>query len=83
MERVGGYAIANDVSEREFQLERGGQWDKGKSCETFNPLGPWLVTPDEIEDPQALRTGTVGERWTRQDGSTANMIFGVDQWSGT
>jgi len=75
---IGGYAIANDVSEREFQLERGGQWDKGKSCETFNPLGPWLVTPDEIEDPQALRMGLSVNGETRQDGSTANMIFGVD-----
>ena len=52
---VAGYVISNDVSEREFQLERGGQWDKGKSCETFNPLGPWLVTPDEVEDPHVLR----------------------------
>jgi 2-keto-4-pentenoate hydratase/2-oxohepta-3-ene-1,7-dioic acid hydratase in catechol pathway len=75
---IGGYAIANDVSEREFQLERGGQWDKGKSCETFNPLGPWLVTPDEIEDPHALRMGLSVNGETRQDGSTANMIFGVD-----
>ena len=75
---IGGYAIANDVSEREFQLERGGQWDKGKSCETFNPLGPWLVTPDEIEDPHALRMGLLVNGVTRQDGSTANMIFGVD-----
>jgi len=75
---IGGYAIANDVSEREFQLERGGQWDKGKSCETFNPLGPWLVTPDEIEDPHALRMRLSVNGETRQDGSTANMIFGVD-----
>ena len=75
---IGGYAIANDVSEREFQLERGGQWDKGKSCETFNPLGPWLVTPDEIEDPHALRMGLLVNGETRQEGSTANMIFGVD-----
>jgi 2-keto-4-pentenoate hydratase/2-oxohepta-3-ene-1,7-dioic acid hydratase in catechol pathway len=75
---IGGYAIANDVSEREFQLERGGQWDKGKSCETFNPLGPWLVTPDEIEDPHALRMGLSVNGETRQNGSTQNMIFGVD-----
>jgi 2-keto-4-pentenoate hydratase/2-oxohepta-3-ene-1,7-dioic acid hydratase in catechol pathway len=75
---IGGYAIANDVSEREFQLERGGQWDKGKSCETFNPLGPWLATPDEIEDPHALRMGLSVNGETRQNGSTANMIFGVD-----
>ncbi|MFC7387672.1 fumarylacetoacetate hydrolase family protein [Sphaerisporangium rhizosphaerae] len=74
---VAGYAVSNDVSEREFQLERGGQWDKGKSCETFNPLGPWLVTADEVPDPQSLglRLWVNGE--ARQDGSTANMIFGV------
>ncbi|WP_275414217.1 fumarylacetoacetate hydrolase family protein [Microbispora siamensis] len=74
---IAGYAIANDVSEREFQNERGGQWDKGKSCETFNPLGPWLVTPDEVGDPQALglRLWVNGE--LRQNGSTKNQIFGV------
>ncbi|GAA4612713.1 fumarylacetoacetate hydrolase family protein [Actinoallomurus liliacearum] len=75
---VAGYAISNDVSEREFQLERGGQWDKGKSCETFNPLGPHLVTADEIDDPQnlGLRLWVNGE--LRQDGDTKNMIFPVD-----
>ncbi|NJP90304.1 fumarylacetoacetate hydrolase family protein [Nonomuraea sp. FMUSA5-5] len=74
---IAGYAISNDVSEREFQLERGGQWDKGKSCETFNPLGPWLVTADEVGDPQALpmRLWVNGE--LRQDGDTKNMIFDV------
>jgi 2-keto-4-pentenoate hydratase/2-oxohepta-3-ene-1,7-dioic acid hydratase in catechol pathway len=74
---IAGYAIANDVSEREFQLERGGQWDKGKSCETFNPLGPWLVTPDEVGDPQTLglRSWVNGE--PRQNGTTRNMIFDV------
>ncbi|MEV6537973.1 fumarylacetoacetate hydrolase family protein [Streptomyces sp. NPDC051665] len=74
---VAGYAIADDVSERAFQHERGGQWDKGKSCETFNPLGPWLVTPDEAGDPQglAMRLWVNGE--LRQDGHTKNMIFGV------
>jgi 2-keto-4-pentenoate hydratase/2-oxohepta-3-ene-1,7-dioic acid hydratase in catechol pathway len=74
---VGGYAVVNDVSEREFQLERGGQWDKGKNCETFNPLGPWLVTADEVVDPQklGLRLWVNGE--LRQDGTTANMAFGV------
>jgi len=74
---IAGYAISNDVSEREFQIERGGQWTKGKSCETFNPLGPWLVTPDEVGDPQALglRLSVNGE--PRQDGNTANMLFGV------
>lgn len=74
---IAGYAIADDVSEREFQLERGGQWDKGKSCETFNPLGPWLVTPDEAGDPQGLglRLWVNGE--LRQNSHTKNMIFGV------
>lgn len=74
---VAGYAVANDVSEREFQLERGGQWVKGKSCETFNPLGPWLVTVDEVPDPQALSMSldVNGER--RQTGSTVTMIFSV------
>jgi 2-keto-4-pentenoate hydratase/2-oxohepta-3-ene-1,7-dioic acid hydratase in catechol pathway len=74
---VGGYAVVNDVSEREFQLERLGQWDKGKNCETFNPLGPWLVTADEVPDPQklGLRLWVNGE--LRQDSSTENMQFGV------
>ncbi|MFF4196217.1 fumarylacetoacetate hydrolase family protein [Nonomuraea sp. NPDC001831] len=74
---IAGYAISNDVSEREFQLERGGQWDKGKSCETFNPLGPWLVTADEVGDPQSLglRLWVNGE--PRQDGGTKDMIFDV------
>lgn len=77
LDAVAGYAISNDVSEREFQLERGGQWDKGKSCETFNPLGPWLVTADEIADPQSLglRLWVNGE--PRQDGGTKDMIFDV------
>ena len=74
---VGGFAISNDVSEREFQLERSGQWDLGKSCETFNPLGPYLVTADEVTDCQklGLRLSVNGVR--RQDGDTANMIFPV------
>lgn len=74
---IAGYTISNDVSEREFQLDRGGQWDKGKSCETFNPLGPWLVTADEMPDPQALglRLWVNGE--LRQSGDTKNQIFGV------
>ncbi|OEU87602.1 2-hydroxyhepta-2,4-diene-1,7-dioate isomerase [Streptomyces abyssalis] len=74
---VAGYAVSNDVSERAFQLERGGQWDKGKNCETFNPLGPWLVTADEAGDPQALglRLWVNGE--LRQDGTTAEQIFPV------
>jgi 2-keto-4-pentenoate hydratase/2-oxohepta-3-ene-1,7-dioic acid hydratase in catechol pathway len=75
---IAGYAISNDVSERAFQLDvSGGQWSKGKSCETFNPMGPWLVTPDEVGDPQALglRSWVNGE--PRQDSRTADMIFGV------
>lgn len=74
---VAGYAVVNDVSEREFQLERLGQWDKGKNCETFNPLGPWLVTADEVPDPQrlGLRLSVNGER--RQDSNTSKMAFGV------
>ncbi|MFF4901911.1 fumarylacetoacetate hydrolase family protein [Streptomyces sp. NPDC001068] len=74
---VAGYAISNDVSEREFQLERGGQWDKGKNCETFNPLGPWLLTADEVPDPQALGLRLSVNGQVRQDGSTSDMIFGV------
>ncbi|MGY0486333.1 fumarylacetoacetate hydrolase family protein [Streptomyces sp. WG-D5] len=74
---VAGYAVAHDVSEREFQIERGGTWDKGKNCETFNPLGPWLVTADEVPDPQALglRLWVNGE--LKQDGTTADQIFPV------
>jgi 2-keto-4-pentenoate hydratase/2-oxohepta-3-ene-1,7-dioic acid hydratase in catechol pathway len=74
---VGGYAISNDVSEREFQIERGGQWDKGKNCETFNPFGPWVLTADEVPDPQALGLRTWVNGDLRQDGDTKNMIFGV------
>ncbi|MFG2137157.1 fumarylacetoacetate hydrolase family protein [Streptomyces sp. NPDC048650] len=74
---VAGYAVAHDVSERAFQIERGGQWDKGKNCETFNPLGPWLVTADEVPDPQRLgvRLWVNGE--LKQDGTTAEQIFPV------
>lgn len=74
---VAGYAVSNDVSEREFQLEYSGQWDLGKSCETFNPLGPWLVTPDEVGDPQTLGLRLSVNGRTRQDGSAKDMIFGV------
>ncbi|MFI9200104.1 fumarylacetoacetate hydrolase family protein [Streptomyces sp. NPDC053048] len=74
---VAGYAVANDVSEREFQNERGGQWDKGKNCETFNPLGPWLVTADDVPDPQALRMRLWVNGRLRQDSSTAQQIFPV------
>lgn len=74
---IAGYVVSNDVSEREFQLERGGQWDKGKSCETFNPLGPWLVPASDIDDPGklGLRLWVNGE--LRQNGSTADLIFDV------
>jgi 2-keto-4-pentenoate hydratase/2-oxohepta-3-ene-1,7-dioic acid hydratase in catechol pathway len=77
MDAVAGYCISHDVSEREYQLERGGQWDKGKSCDTFNPLGPWLVTRDEVADVQdiALETRVNGE--VVQRGNTGDMIFGV------
>lgn len=74
---IAGYAVANDVSERTFQLERGGQWSKGKSAATFNPLGPWLVTPDEVEDAQGLRIGLDLNGEPVQDGSTETMIFDV------
>jgi 2-keto-4-pentenoate hydratase/2-oxohepta-3-ene-1,7-dioic acid hydratase in catechol pathway len=74
---VAGYVVSHDVSEREFQLERGGQWDKGKNCETFNPLGPWFVTADEVGDPGnlGLRLWVNGE--LRQDGSTKEMVTGI------
>ncbi|WP_431894196.1 fumarylacetoacetate hydrolase family protein [Micromonospora haikouensis] len=75
---VAGYAVANDVSERDYQFaDPGGQWAKGKSCETFNPLGPWLVTPDEVGDPQALRLRSWVNGAPRQDSRTADMIFDV------
>jgi 2-keto-4-pentenoate hydratase/2-oxohepta-3-ene-1,7-dioic acid hydratase in catechol pathway len=74
---IAGYCASNDVSEREFQLHRGGQWVKGKSCETFNPLGPWFVSADEVADPQDLRLSLSVNGVTRQDGSTRDMIFGV------
>jgi len=74
---VAGYCISNDVSEREFQLERGGSWDKGKGCETFNPLGPWLVTTDEMPDPQTLSMSLDVNGVRRQTGTTKTMIFNV------
>ncbi|MFP3992176.1 fumarylacetoacetate hydrolase family protein [Streptomyces sp. E11-3] len=74
---VAGYAVANDVSEREWQIERGGTWDKGKNCETFNPLGPWLVTADEIPDPQALPLKLWVNGELKQDGNTGDQIFPV------
>lgn len=77
MEHVAGYALHNDYSERAFQLERGGQWVKGKSADTFAPLGPFLATADEIPDPQALAMWLTVNGETRQRGTTANMIFPV------
>ncbi|KJK21305.1 2-hydroxyhepta-2,4-diene-1,7-dioate isomerase [Burkholderiaceae bacterium 16] len=77
LSHVAGYCVVNDVSEREFQIERGGTWDKGKGCDTFCPVGPWLVTRDEVADPQALALwlDVNGERV--QKGSTATMVFDV------
>jgi 2-keto-4-pentenoate hydratase/2-oxohepta-3-ene-1,7-dioic acid hydratase in catechol pathway len=79
LKHVAGYCVVNDISEREYQLERGGTWDKGKGCDTFGPVGPWLVTADEVGDPQDLPMWLEvnGKRW--QDGSTRTMIFGVAQ----
>jgi len=74
---VAGYCLHNDYSEREFQLERGGQWVKGKSSDTFAPLGPWLVTPDEIDDVNNLRLWLDVNGSRMQDGTTANLIFKV------
>jgi 2-keto-4-pentenoate hydratase/2-oxohepta-3-ene-1,7-dioic acid hydratase in catechol pathway len=76
---IAGYCVSHDVSERHFQLERGGQWDKGKSCETFNPLGPWLVTSDEVPDPQGLGLWLRVNDEKRQNGHTTNMIFPVHE----
>ncbi len=78
MTHIAGYAVANDVSEREFQLERsGGQWSKGKCCETFNPLGPWLVPAGDVADPQQLWLRSWVNGAPRQDSNTADMIFDV------
>jgi 2-keto-4-pentenoate hydratase/2-oxohepta-3-ene-1,7-dioic acid hydratase in catechol pathway len=77
MAHVAGYCIVHDVSEREYQLERGGTWDKGKGCDTFGPTGPWLVTADEIPDVHALRLWLEVDGHRYQDGNTANMIFSV------
>ena len=77
MDHVAGYCIVNDVSEREFQSERGGTWDKGKGCDTFGPTGPWLVTKDEVPDPGNLAMWLAIDGKRMQDGSTKTMIFGV------
>jgi 2-keto-4-pentenoate hydratase/2-oxohepta-3-ene-1,7-dioic acid hydratase in catechol pathway len=74
---VAGYAISHDVSEREFQLERGGQWDKGKNCETFNPLGPWIVDAQSIVDPHNLSLQLWVNGVLRQNGTTSDMVFNV------
>ena len=76
---VAGYCVVNDVSEREYQLERGGTWDKGKGCDTFGPVGPWLVTADEVADPQALAMWLELNGRRMQSGNTRTMIFGVAQ----
>ncbi|QHA86726.1 fumarylacetoacetate hydrolase family protein [Serratia rhizosphaerae] len=77
LRHVAGYCVINDVSEREFQIERGGTWDKGKGCDTFGPTGPWLVTADEVPDPQNLRLWLEVDGRRYQDGSTRTMIFSV------
>jgi len=77
IQHVAGYVVVNDLSEREYQLEHGGQWVKGKSLDTFCPVGPWLVTPDELPDPHSLHMWLEVNGERRQESSTSNMIFGV------
>ncbi len=77
MAHVAGYCVVNDVSERAYQTERGGTWDKGKGCDTFGPTGPWMVTADEVPDPQALAMFADVDGVRMQDGTTATMVFGV------
>ena len=77
LEYVAGYCVVNDVSERHYQKERAGQWTKGKSCDSFGPIGPWLVTRDEVADPQQLELWLQVNGEPRQQGSTASMIYGV------
>jgi 2-keto-4-pentenoate hydratase/2-oxohepta-3-ene-1,7-dioic acid hydratase in catechol pathway len=77
LDYVAGYCVSHDVSERSFQKDRGGQWTKGKSCDTFGPIGPWLVTQDEAPDPQNRRLWLEVDGERRQDSNTSNMIFGV------
>lgn len=77
LDYVAGYCLHNDVSEREFQLERGGTWDKGKGCDTFAPIGPWLVTSDEVKDPHNLRLWLKLNGKTLQDGNTDDLIFSI------
>ena len=77
MDYVAGYCVINDVSERTFQIEHAGQWTKGKSADNFGPIGPWLVTRDEVEDPQNLKLWLTVNGVSRQDGSTKTMVYGV------
>ncbi len=77
LDHVAGYCVVNDVSERDFQTKRSGQWTKGKSCDTFGPVGPWLVTRDEIADPQRLKMWLKVSGEMKQDGSTETMVYGV------
>ena len=77
LDHVAGYLLHNDYSEREFQIERGGQWVKGKSCDTFAPLGPYIVTPDELEDPENLEMWLKVNGETKQDGNSNKLIFGI------
>lgn len=77
LDYVAGYCTLHDVSERAFQIERAGQWTKGKSCDTFGPTGPWLVTKDEVADPQDLKMWLTVNGETMQDGSTKTMVYGV------
>lgn len=79
MRHVAGYCVINDVSEREYQIERGGTWDKGKGCDTFGPIGPWLVTADEIADPHSLNLWLEVDGTRYQDGNTSTMIFRIPQ----
>ncbi len=79
LHHVAGYCVVNDISEREYQLERGGTWDKGKGCDTFGPIGPWLVTADEVPDPQNLPMWLDVNGHRFQNGSTKTMVFGVAQ----
>ena len=79
LKHVAGYCVVNDVSEREYQIELGGTWDKGKGCDTFGPIGPWMVTADEVGDVQNLKMGLDVNGQVRQNGSTKTMIFGAAQ----
>jgi 2-keto-4-pentenoate hydratase/2-oxohepta-3-ene-1,7-dioic acid hydratase in catechol pathway len=77
LEHVAGYCVVNDLSEREYQMERKGQWSKGKGCDTFGPIGPWLVTRDEVPDPQRLALWLEVDGHRYQDGNTKTMVYGV------